>query len=261
MDQLSFEIFHTEYQTQLQVLPHWRLKQLSKELTQAQNQRFPRTGQAKVELVERGFTEDEFNRLMAVVDDPEDRVIFLVMACFAMRENEAARLKGRDIRGDQVLIPDSKGGFAGTYQIPPSLLSLIPACGDDERIFLRDYEDPLKELGLRFRKYRERAGLTEIYGFAKAGGRSGSFERPLSRISLHSFRHFGIQRFFRLCGSVELTRRFARHKKIETTLKYLRRTMKAEVDQIMLRMPLADRELPAEAVPVLAFVPQVDLLP
>lgn len=97
--------------------------------------------------------------------------------------------------------------------------------------------------------------MDDIYLYAKAS-REGFPDVPRYVYSLHSFRYTGMVRFFRLSGSVELTRRWARHKSIATTLHYLRVYMaRGEIESVMAKMPEAEKFLPPVSSPVVAVSP------
>lgn len=218
--------FNDEFKKRIDDLPHHRMKNLSKELCGAREKRFPRTS-LKVETVERGFTETELGRFMAVIDDEADKAAFMLMATLGLRVGEFAALKGKDLEGDVLRIAGAKGGYSGYLRLPPSLHSIIPKKGPEERFF-----SPSKELRKRFAHYRTKAGLTEVYAFGEPGGRSGA-RRPLYRLSLHSLRHYAIQRVMRLTKDPDLTRRFARHRKLDTTLKYFRSSRASELENVI----------------------------
>jgi len=223
---MDFRDFDAEFQRQIEILPHHRLKALGKALCRARERRFPRTG-LKVETVERGFTDKEFLQFMSCIDVQEDKAVFMLIATLGLRVGELAALKGRDIEGDMLRIHGSKGGYSAHLHLPPALLSIIPEKDPEENLF-----SPSKEIRRRFARYRAQAGLTEVYAFGEPGGRAGT-RRPLYRLSLHSLRHYAIQSVMRITKDPDLARRFARHKKLDTTLRYLRRSRQTEVEDVV----------------------------
>jgi integrase len=208
-------------------LSHSRLKLLAVEIRQAKG-RFIEGRPPSTELVERGFTEEELVEFLAAVDDDKYTTIFTLMAALGLRASEVAALRGRDLEGDQLRIMSRKGGFGAMVRLPSSLLSLFPACGPQELIF------GVTSWGLRlkFNHWRKKAGLDEVYLHTKPCG-AGMGPRPCYRLSLHSLRHYAIQKFCRLSRDPDLTRRFARHRHQETTERYLQKTRKEEVELVL----------------------------
>jgi hypothetical protein len=80
--------------------------------------------------------------------------------------------------------------------------------------------------------YREKSALAELYGFAEPGGR-GNVRRPLYRLTTHSLRHYGIWTVYEKTKDPHLAQKFARHKHLDTTLKYLRKSRKEEVEVLI----------------------------
>ena len=221
---MEFSDFMGEFRQQLEVLPHHRLKEIGKELSRVREKRFQRHEGCKVEAVERGFTDEEFARFMAVVGDDQDKAIFTLMATLGLRVGELCALKGKDLEGDRLRVSGAKGGFSGYLKLPPPLLSIIPLTEPEAKLFPRH-----AEIRRRFDLYRSKAGLNDAYALSEPGGRNGT-KRPLFRLSLHSLRHYAIQRVMKLTKDPDLARRFARHKKLDTTLRYLRKSRQEEIE-------------------------------
>lgn len=97
--------------------------------------------------------------------------------------------------------------------------------------YLIDISD--KQLRYAFDFYRKKAGLNEVYAYARLAGKNKNFAKPLYRFSLHSLRHFGIQQVYDKSKDPELARKFARHRKIQTTLNYFRKNKAQEVEDII----------------------------
>jgi integrase len=57
--------------------------------------------------------------------------------------------------------------------------------------------------------------------------------QPRHRLTLHSFRHYAIQRFHAACKDPDLARRFARHKNQANTNTYLEGSRKEEVELVL----------------------------
>lgn len=161
---------------------------------------------------------------MAAVDSDEDRAVFILMASLGLRVGELAALEGKDLEGERLRISGAKGGFSGYLRLPPGLLSILPQRSPGERLFPNS-----KKLRRRFALYRAKSGLLEVYALGEPGGRART-RRPLYRLSLHSLRHYAVQRVMRLTRDPDLARRFARHKKLETTLRYFRSSRQEEIE-------------------------------
>lgn len=228
-DSMSWDDFYTAFQRELRIASHNKLKLLSKELRGALKERF-RSGRAwKCEMVERGFSPSELQRFLGKVEDPEDEAAFLLMATLGLRVGELLSIRAEDLTGRFLRIRGSKGGYSATLPVPGPLWRLLPKRKAGSRMF------PLRhqELRRRFGKYRELAGLAEIYAIGEPGGWECKQERPLYRITLHSLRHHAIQNFARASRDPDLTRRFARHRHQETTERYLRRDRRGEVERVI----------------------------
>ncbi len=223
---MDFQSFHREYLRQLQTISHQKLMLMSKDLTRITKERFHAGRPPKSEIVERGFTEAEFLQFMDVVDDDEDQRCFMLMAMLGLRVGELVMLRGRDLEGDQLRITTLKGGYASVIRLPPPILSLLPLVGPDAFLFNRS----TKVLRQRFAHYRAKAGLTDIYLYTDPCGHGKQVRNPRYRLSLHSLRHFAIQRLYSETKDADLARRFARHRHIQTTERYLRSTRKEELE-------------------------------
>jgi integrase len=224
----AFRSFRREFHSFIRTAPHWQLKELSAELRHTTKKRFISGHPKKCELVERGFTDAELARFLDVVKCPIDRACFMFMAVLGLRPCEVSAMRGRDLEGDQLRIPARKGGRAATLRIPPPLLQLIPCAGPDEPIFRRSP----KNLRDRFNKYRAEANLNEQYMITEPCGKAGTCNRRF-RITLYSLRHYAIQRIYMESKDPDLARRFARHKKLETTLEYFKSSRKEELEALL----------------------------
>lgn len=223
---LSWNDFIHELHAQSEVQSHQRLKLMSRIVNEAKNRRYEAERRPKNAMVEHGFGPGDFQRLMAVVDRQEDRVAFLLIALLGLRPNEAARLRGRDVQGDRLLIPASKGGYEADLKLPDVILGILPQVRPDAPLLGMTKA----ALARRFREYRMRAGMTEIYGRARPGGRNGRQERLLFRHSLKSLRYTGAQLVRRTTKDILLASRLLRHRDIRTTVRYLEKFMKPELE-------------------------------
>ncbi|MFA6521969.1 MAG: hypothetical protein WCT53_06350, partial [Candidatus Gracilibacteria bacterium] len=186
----NFEDFILEFKQQINGISRNKIAILSKELNQARRERFLER-RTVCEIVERGFTDDEFERFMSVVDSPIDKICFTFMAVLGLRVGELVALRGKDIQGDQLMIKSEKFCWNSIITIPQALFQLLPAAGPDEYVF--DVHDfTLRE---HFKLYRARAGLDAIYMESAPRGVAGA-PAKCRRLTLHSLRHYAIQRFY-----------------------------------------------------------------
>lgn len=78
----------------------------------------------------------------------------------------------------------------------------------------------------RFRYYTEKAGLSEVYD--QSDELNDRVPRSLHRLTTHSLRHYAITKFAEQTnGNMFLTRKFARHTKLTTTIIYISTNKKA----------------------------------
>jgi len=227
---VDFKAFRKEFSGQIQQVSHHKLIDLTKELREVTHKRYGGGKPPKYELVERSFEPFELAQFMEAVEDPIDKACFTLMVRLALRINELTNLRGRDLQGDQLTVRGLKGGFSfPAIKLPPSLLSLIPCVGPDEKLFPRS----AKQLRDRFAIYRLKANLNDVYAYTKPCGVRGTVN-PRFRLSLHSLRHTGIQEFLKASGgNLILTQKFARHRKITTTMKYLKKNEKEEIEDLL----------------------------
>jgi hypothetical protein len=219
---MEYEEFRMEFKNQIQNVSHHKLIELMKELRGVTHRRYGGGAPRKYELTRRAFTDEEFARFMGVVESPTHRACFLTMATFGLRKNEAFTLKGRDLEGGRLHIKASKGGFKSFLQLPPALIDLIPVTRPEKLLFgMKEHE-----LVKTFNWYRDIAGLKEVTGRTAPCGVSMRRNKRY-RFSLHSFRYYGIQKFWLAHQGItterrkELTRCYARHRDFKTTRIYL----------------------------------------
>lgn len=223
---MSWPEFDRVFRREIRHLSHQRLKSLSKAVSTERKLRFNENHSKQTEM-ERSFSDEEFAKFMSVVKDPIDRAAFLVMATLALRPCELCALKGRDVQGGHMRVPGAKGSYSGCYALPAWLEALIPCCGPEDNIF-----PSTKTLRLHFVQYRRLAGLESCYLLTKPCGRAG-VQNHRYRISLHSFRHFAIQRFYDKTHDPDLTRAFARHKDMKSTGVYMRKSLGDSVNLVL----------------------------
>lgn len=238
--------FTDEFQKKIREVSHHKLMDWMKELREVTHERYTGGKPKKAELVEKGFTPSELDRFFSVVDDPEAKRCYLVMATLGLRLGELCRLKGSDYNPEtkELRIPSAKGSYSGVIKLPESIAQIIPKKKPDEPLFNRTY----KQLRDRFAIYREKAGLTDVYMYTEPCGVGRKTKNRLYRLTCHSFRHYAIQRFYRMCKDVDLTRRFARHKRSNTTAIYLQSSRKEEVEALLEQMEVVTALSRSESV-------------
>lgn len=227
---MAWPEFQRAFKHQIRGLSHQRLKELSKEISQTRKARFIENHEPRVEGIERAFTDDELNRFLSVVGDPVYKSAYLVMATLALRPSECANLRGKDLVGDKLRVSGAKGGFSGYFALPEWLLRQIPNCAQDDYLF-----PSAKMLRGHFAECRKNAGLDECYLFTEPCGRHNVQNRRY-RLSMHSFRHYAIQRFFNMTGDVWKTRAFARHRHLESTEQYMKKEIGGAINQVVSTM-------------------------
>lgn len=191
--------------------------------------RYPRNG-LKCELVDKGFTHEEFNRFISVVDDEKIKACFILMAYLGLRVGELTRLMKNDLDGNKLRINAEKGSFSAYLTLPNVLVDLIKK-HKGRHLKLIDISN--RQLSYAFDLYRSKAGLTEVYAYSAPAGKNRNFSKPLYRFSLHSLRHYGIQQVYTKTKDPELARKFARHRKIQTTLGYFRKNSTQEIENVI----------------------------
>lgn len=226
----QFIQFKTQFEDVINQASHHQLKTLSKLLTQTTKKRYPRYQALKCELIDKGFTIEEFKKFLSVVDDEKIKACYLIMAYLGLRVGELVGLKKADLKNNKLVISSLKGGYGSYLTLPGALLDLIRKY-EEKGTKLIDITD--RQLRYAFDFYRKKAGLNEVYAHARPAGKNKNFTKPLYRFSLHSLRHFGIQQVYDKSKDPELARKFARHRKIQTTLNYFRKNKAQEVEDII----------------------------
>ena len=114
---------------------------------------------------ERFLSVDELKRLGFVLDHAEDKqaAAFRLLLFTGARSSEITGLRWDRIRGTRAVLPDSKTG-PKTIQLPPparAVLSGLPRTG--RFVFPnRRGDGPMTDLGLRWQKLRDLAGLDDV---------------------------------------------------------------------------------------------------
>jgi len=223
--------FVNEFELQIAVISDQKLKYLSKRLTAVRKERFRKNESLQCETIERAFTEEEFQKFMDGVENPFHRACFVMMGALGLRVGELLALSGRDLDREELLIDSTKGSYKARFRLPDSILGIIHATEPDDKLF------PISDKMLRqaFAKYRKKVGLNRLYMYTKPCGPKNIRNRRYD-LTLHSFRHYALQKAYLISKDVDLVRRLARHKHLETTLQYFRKNRKDEVENLLQKM-------------------------
>jgi integrase len=212
--------------------------------------RFRRPKTTKYGSLNKGFTESQLNVFLKGIQNIKHRLLFEVMANLGLRIGEAVKVSIKDIDFEtrEVKIFTEKARQLDSLIIPiplfRELLEFIKANSaqieqNEGYVFFREARyskraEPYLELNYVrriFREYVEQANLDETYDVSEES--NGRTPRRLHRLTTHSLRHTAITRFSRSTnGNVVLTSRFARHRDISTTSRYISTDKKELYDVI-----------------------------
>lgn len=225
---MEYSCFVEEFDSQIQCLSHNRLKAIMKKLRQTIHDRYRKNETNTCETVERAFSEEEFAKFMSAVKDPLHRACFIVMATLGLRVGELTSLKGKDLDREELIIDSTKGSYKARFRLPEPILRIIRATEEEDHLF------PITNAQLRkvFSMYRAKVGLDRVYLYTAPCGQRNRRNKRYD-LTLHSFRHYAIQKAYSSCKDPDLVRRLARHKHLETTLRYFRKNRKEEVEQLL----------------------------
>ena len=199
--------------------------------------------------INKGFTEQQLQAFMAIIDSPKFKLLFKFQAYLGLRIGEAVGigLKSINFQMRELTIKTEKKGTFDTMIIP---LQLFKETTEYIRAYAAQIEQAqgclfYKDVGRgggkqrsqgfvdssyarnKFREYVTRANLDEAYDLSDE--REGRRVRKLHRLSTHSLRHYAITHFSKQTnGNIVLTSRFARHSDIDMTMTYVH-TQKEEL--------------------------------
>jgi integrase/recombinase XerD len=212
---------------------HYReLRRIRKAVLAAIKKKEQPRGPAKYGLLNKGFTQEEFELFLRHVSSDQARLIFRLQAYLGLRISEAVSIKTTDLdlQGRKLWVQSAKGSYPALF---PLLDTLHPHLHDwvhtghagDTWLFPAKHEHnhrghvsphwAAKEL----REARNKAGLTMRYGESLPCGLKAQ-PRPLYRLSTHSLRHLFITTVHNKLGDLLVTQKLARHRDIRSTLHY-----------------------------------------
>ena len=213
--------------------------------------RFRRPKIAKYGTLNKGFTEAQLKSFLFVIRNDKHRLLFQYQAELGLRCGEVVKVNVKDIdfESRELKIRTEKARQLDSLIIPIPLfretLEFIKANQSQIEqnqgyVFFREAryssrkEEPWLELNyIRriFREYIQQANLDEVYDVSEEDGTRTP--RRLHRLTTHSLRHYAITRFARSTnGNVVLTSRFARHRDMSTTSRYIN-TDKKELYEVI----------------------------
>ncbi|MBU1681250.1 site-specific integrase [Candidatus Micrarchaeota archaeon] len=217
-------------------LPKQRLIRALTVLSDHRKRRFLRSRIPKYGSLNKGFTEDELVKFLNCVDDHKALLLFTFQAVLGLRISEAVQIHVKDInlKTRELKIHNVKCDRLDVLPIPPQLFEqTIKYISDWEDEIVRHegylfysefYPRNNKTPHIRtdyarvyFTKALNKAKLDETYAIS-----TGSQPKLMHRLTTHSLRHYAITNFAKKNnGNVMLTSKFARHRKINTTMVYV----------------------------------------
>lgn len=188
----------------------------------------------------KGFTEDQLQAFMHVIDKPKYKLLFSYMAYLGLRVGEVVKVNNEDIdfQTREIRIKSEKTNKLDLLIIPLQLFQQTEAFINEHYseiqesqgyIFFKEYnihqrdECWLEPNYIRkiFGYYLHEARLDEVYDQSEEE-RSGRRPRKLHLLTSHSLRHYAISHFAKQTnGNLILTSKFARHLQPSTTTTYI----------------------------------------
>ncbi len=198
----------------------------------------------------KAFTEKQLIAFLNSIPNQKHKLLFSFQANLGFRVGEVIKVNIKDIDFEtrEIKMHTEKARQWDSLIIPiplfRELLEFIKSNASSIEqnqgyIFFREAKysnrkEPYMELNYVrrvFRDYVDMAGLDEIYDISDE--HDGRTPRKLHRLTTHSLRHYAITRFARSTnGNVVLTSRFARHRDMSTTSRYIATDKKEIFDVI-----------------------------
>ncbi len=237
-----------------------RIEELRTQIKDYYLGRFRRPKTAKYGSLSKAFSEQQLTMFLHQVSNPKHALLFKMQAGLGLRIGEAVKVNIRDINLEsrEIKIHTEKARQLDSLIIAiplfRELLEFIKANSaqieqNDGYIFFREAKfSPRKEPYLEvnyirrmFREYAEQAGLDEVYDVSEE--RDGRAPHKLHLLTTHSLRHYAITKFARSTnGNVVLTSRFARHRDMSTTSRYIS-TDKRELYEVIDAISISEATL------------------
>ena len=200
--------------------------------SEARKSRFLRRRTPKYGSMNKGFTDEELPRFFGVVNDQRLHLLYGYQAVLGLRIGEAVRIHVKDInlKTRELRIETEKAKTLDFLLIPEQLFDatlnyirnfetdIVAANGF--LFFVKDGKYGHVSISLarqKFNEYVQKAKLHEIYGYTNEAK-----PRTLSRLTTHSLRHYAITNHAKKNnGNVVLANKFARHRRLQTTMTYV----------------------------------------
>jgi integrase len=213
-------------------------------------QRFKKHKRAKYGNLNKGFTEQELQAFMRVIENRKHKLLFEYMSTIGLRVGEAVRVNLKDLNLEtrELTVHTEKARTLDTLILPAPLFKATiefaqenskEITGSGGYLFFRDRMHSKRPEGFmevnyargRFSYYLEKAHLDEVYDLSEEA--DGRPIRKLHRLTSHSLRHFAITRFAKSTnGNLILSSKFARHSNPNTTMTYIHNDKKEIYDVI-----------------------------
>ena len=224
---------------ELQDLSQDRLKLLLTSVSETRKRKYKRRNEKKYGSLNKGFTEEELNKLFKFCYNPKAYLCFFLMANLGLRVGEVVRIKLSDISfsKNKIRIETEKSNTIDFLHLHDKVR--IPL-----RSWVRKFQKEIEEneefiffsrlpnrkhiskhwLPREFRKVCKIAKLDDVYGIAddiNNPTRKNRPERKLYRLTTHSLRHYFITKVYSSCKDPLKTQKLARHGEFKSTQTYI----------------------------------------
>ncbi len=224
------------------------IKALRSIIYQHWQKRFRKNHPPKYGSINKGFTDQEFQKFFRAIDNDRFCLLFLYQAQLGLRIGEAVRvnIKDMDLETRELTLRTEKVQTVDVLLIPVPLfqqtLAFIKAHASrieqaQGYLFFKDKggserAEPYFDTNYArnaFCRYVRLAGLDSVY--AESDEPAGKPGRRLHRLTTHSLRHYAITSFAKHAnGNIFLASKFARHHNPRNTMTYIN-TNKEELYQ------------------------------
>ena len=212
--------------------------------------RFKKHKRAKYGNLNKGFTEQELQAFMRVIEKPKHKLLFSYQAQIGLRIGEAVLVNLRDLNLEtrELIVRTEKARTLDTLLLPLPLFKATIEFAQQHAqeiaksggyLFFKDSKLSHRKEGYievnyargRFSYYLQKAHLDEVYDVTEEA--QGVTIRKLHRLTTHSLRHYAITRFAHSTnGNLILSSKFARHSNPNTTMTYIHNDKKEIYDVI-----------------------------
>ncbi len=197
--------------------------------SESRKSRFLRRRTPKYGSMNKGFTDEELQKFFSAADDPRMHLLFSYQAILGLRIGEAVRIHIKDInlKTRELRIETEKAKTLDFLIIPEQLFNATLSYIHNSEteitnaggylFFAQNRHLSISYARQKFNKYIRKAKLYETYGFS-----NDAKPRTLTRLTTHSLRHYAITNHSKKNnGNVVLVNKFARHRRLQTTMVYI----------------------------------------